>query len=365
MICVFSVFSSFSPALKQPEKNEFGAAIKQAILKLESKPGAFRPSQSLFKVYSQADGYYQNKIKRLQSGDDSLKWAKILDLMLEMNGLSKIIKNSTDAIQVIPEPRMYQSEISEIKPKAVDEWYISGTNSLKMNTVEGNKQAFLCFKKVAELSPGYKELNKKIAQAKDLSTTKVVVEDIRFYSNTLSLVPDKFYKELIFRLQYAFPYEGFVNFYSTDEENKLAINMPEFSVQLEIENFKVGPVYTTTKNFQPIAPSKKLELVNGKYVWIQDASTVTTSADQSTITVHQVNVSGTILMKIISVGQNKVLYTDHVSCQCMKEKSSTYNGSFGYQETRSPETQEYFDLLFISNIDQVLNRLSDFFDKYK
>lgn len=355
-----------STQLRLLKKHQYAELIKEANSKLDDLPDDRRAGKLLQKTYQKALIYSQEELDKIQNQNDQLKHKKMIDLMMKMDSLSDLIRKNPYALHFIPKPKIYRSEIAELKPLAVEELYAAATDAFNQKSREKAKEAFNCFYQLVWLDPDFKDVKKKITEAKNRATINVILDDVQFYLTTLNLSAEKFQKELLYRLQYEYPYLGFINFYSSDEALKSDINSPEMVIKLEIRDFRIEQNSTRQLSYSPQQPSKKLEVVGGKYTWT-DVPKENNPGDPGSngIYVYRADFSGTVSLHVFSTREDKMIYRDKVFCTYQYEKSSTSSDGGFHQLVIGPESQAFFDDLFISNIDQIVDHISAIMQKYK
>ena len=281
ILCFAMVFNSFSNGKVIEKKYDFGQIFNQLICQLNVHPENQRTKKKIQETYFQAIEYYQREIDRFLTSKDSLKWTKTLDVMQQINGLSEeIIYNSTVS-ELICAPKIYNSEITVVRQKAVAELYNAGIRSLQTGTRKSAREAYSCFVKAYQLSPTFKDVATKIQEAKNKAVLNVVVEKVAAYAENKNLISTRFYETFLNKLQSDFLNDGFINIYSFTEAKQRKIDPVDWSVRISFIDFEIGEssvfdnttsanIYGVTelKIFSPIENKDILNTrIPAQYVW--------------------------------------------------------------------------------------------------
>jgi hypothetical protein len=368
LLYLFIVFNSCSTTQSLLKKRDYAEVINETIFRLSCNAQDKRAGQLLQKAYGDALVYYQNEIDRILTSNDQFRWTKTLDVMLKTNDLADEIRYNSVASQLICEPKIYTSEIIDVRQKAVVELYEAGTDLLTRNTKEKAKDGYFYLLKAGKLDPEYKDVRMKIQEAKNRATWKVIIEPVPAHTqnNGLSFSTKSFYQTLFYKLREEFSYHEFVNFYSPEEAEKQKVENPDQIVQIEISNFEMIPHrYLASKNII-IQPSKKLELIDGKYVWINvEPVNSGPEPEQHRHEYTRLDMKSSVDLNIKSLSENKTIYKYRMSWNYFEELGYS-NFSFIDQTyiSISPDNQIFFDHFSLSLCDQVVLRLCDFFKPY-
>lgn len=351
------------------KKHNYAEVIYDATFRLSCDADNRRAGQLLKETYSQALVYYQGELDRILTSNDQFKWMKTLELMQKTNELSEEILYNSAASQLICEPKIYTSEITDVKQKASAELYDAGINSLNQNTKQKAKEAYFYLIEADKLNPDYKDVAKKILEAKERATFKVIIDSVPAHTqhNILSFSTTIFYEKMFYELRQKFPYRGFVYFYTPEEAQKQKIKNPDQIVQIEISNFEIMPYRLLATKFTIIEPSKKLELVDGKYVWKNVEKDYIPGPGQQ---VHEheytrLDMKSYVALNIKSLFESKVIYKYRMPWNYSEELGYSYSSGISQRHiSYSPDNQIFFDHFSLSLCDQVVDRLSLYFREY-
>ena len=314
LIVILYSCSSNRKLLKQLD---YTSVIRNSIERLTLDTKDFKAAATLTKTYSQASTYYQNEIDQILTGNDPFKWKKALDIMGLQNEISGQILDNSSAIRLICEPKLYTSELIPVKQKAIAELYDAGDALLNLHEHKKARQAYDLLQEAAKLESGYKEVGRKIQQAKELATTKIVVEQVTAYASNKNLFSKKFYQAMVYNLQADFLNDNFVILYTPEEAKRRKLDQPDLIVLVSFIEFQVG---------QP------------------------NDFDGA----RQINTNGVIELKVFSPLEDKDIL------------NSRFPGQYIWQNYSNKRTdlQGLFDSFSLSMCDQVVDRLSLFFSQY-
>jgi hypothetical protein len=151
------------------------------------------------------------------------------------------INRAPGAKQVIPNPMSYFSELADAKRKAAKEQYDKGMELLAINTRESAKDAYFHFREANALSPGYLDVNNKMAESKYVATLKVVVDQIPSISRYS--VSSNFFQDQIESFLRSGNTNEFVRFYNYKEAEDEQLDPPDQILRIYFDDFVVGETH--------------------------------------------------------------------------------------------------------------------------
>jgi hypothetical protein len=317
-VCFLGIGTSYAQNRKLLKNHDYSTLIRNAIEKLTLDAKDIKAAATLTRTYSEATTYYQNEIDQILTGNDPFKWKKTWDIMGLQNEISGEILDNSSAIRLICEPKRYTSELIPVKQKAVAELYEAGDYLLNLHDHKKAREAFDLLEDAAKLESGYKEVGRKIQEAKELATIKIVVEEVAAYARNKNLFSKRFYQAMLYNLQTEFVDDNFVILCTPEEAKRRRIEKPDLVVSVAFIDFQMG---------QP-------------------------SDFDGT---RQININGVIELKVFSPLENKDML------------NSRFPGQYVWQNysNRRNDLQGLFDAYSLSMCDQVVDRLSLFFRQYK
>ena len=239
LLIITFLLGACSAGQKALERGDYIQAIEKAVNRLSSNPENRKAKRVVEDGYPMAMKYYQEEIDQTLSGNDQFKWGRTLDIMNRINHLSDLIRRVPAARELVPSPKVYSSELSNATERAAEERYQAGIASMKRPTREDAKDAYYHFQVADELVPSYKDVLKRMNDAKERATIHVVIEPIPVPGKRYQLSSEFFYDEVIKRMNQNFPSSGFVAFYTSDEAANEQLRYPEMIVRLEFYDFSV------------------------------------------------------------------------------------------------------------------------------
>ncbi|MBA4410141.1 MAG: hypothetical protein C0397_12035 [Odoribacter sp.] len=357
------VFVSYSNGIGSTKKPDYARVLNQSICRLNSHPDNQRAKKKVQDIYTQALNYYQHEIDRILMSDDSFKWTKTLDVLEEINGLSDEIRYNSAASQLICEPRIYTSELTDAKEKASAELYSAGISRLNQHSKEKAKEAFHYFVEASKLNPEYKEVRKKVLEAKDLATYKVAIEPIYAYTqNGIREFSTKtFTQTLILKLREEFTANRFVFFYTSEEAKKQGFKNPDLTVFIEMSDFELSSKVIHYGGEVVPNPSHVLKLIDGKYVWEKYVGPPNNRISNLK-TRSELYMKANTVLKIGSVPDHVVVFKERIPWNYLEDVNYEFKSEVNQTKvSNSPDLQIFFDHFSLSLCDPLVYRISDFF----
>lgn len=192
-----------SSTCKSPEKlvlqGNYDAAIDKGIKKMIKGKADNEDKQLLDKSYQLANQRDNERIDYLITEGKPENWEEIYRrysvLSTRQSKMQKVLPFSIDGQNVDYPYIDYNARIVEAKSNAADYFYNRGREQMALNTKEDYRSAYSNFQKVRNYrASDYPDLDKLIADAKYLGTSRVLVEVIN--TNRLPL-PDDFYNNML------------------------------------------------------------------------------------------------------------------------------------------------------------------------
>jgi hypothetical protein len=363
------MISSCSPDRKLLKEHDYAAVIRNSIEELNRDAKDPKASNTLIQTYSQAIGYYQNEIDLMLTSNDPFRWTKTLDVMQQTNELSEEILYNSSASRLICEPKIYRDEMADITSKAAAELYQQGVNSLKQSSKEKAREAYFYFVRASQLNPKYKDVCQKIQEAKSQATLKIIIETVPVTSqnNLIGYSTETFYYALFYSLHQKFPSSGFIAFYSPEEAEKQNINNPDYSIQIEIEDFEIE-----SRNFKKEGKIPYKDNTGENYHFYQVSGQPPNirvpghppndhgSYSPDNIRTQLLMIANSVLM-INALSDNKVVLKKKIPWHCTEELNQPVSSKIGQSYLLgNSDDQLYFDHFSLSMVDKVVLIIADF-----
>ena len=240
LVIIATLLLSCSSGKKALQKGDYFSAGLKAVNRLKSSPN----NQNAIKVLK--DGYplllewEQEEMDNILTGNNTFKWEDAINLMTQQNNFANEIRRTPAARKIIPDPKMYSSELEMAFEKAAKERYNAGIFEMKLHTQESARQAYTHFVKTNQFVPDYKNVAQLLYDSKKIATVTVILETIPLNTIKYKLSSEFFYNQIYNYLNDKFQQESFVNFYSPDEAENAKLTSPDFVVRIEFYDFTVG-----------------------------------------------------------------------------------------------------------------------------
>ncbi len=246
LLALLLVLDSCSSGKKAYENGDYYSAVLKSVNRLRQKPGHKKSKETLRKSYPMALITLEKRVQHLQAANEPFKWKKILEAYNQINHMYEEISHAPGALAVVPNPRNYYKSTDDIKNKAAEESYQAGRKLLSKNTREAAKEAYFYFSDVQHFVPGYKDIDRQIAEAEFMATLKVVVEQIPV-PGRYSLSGNFFQDRIEEFLHSQYKGNNFVRFYTPQEAEKEDLRIIDQYLQIQFDDFVVGQTHISEK----------------------------------------------------------------------------------------------------------------------
>lgn len=247
---------SCNSSKKTFESGNYYGSVMQSVSKLRKSPKNKKSREVLSMAYPMAVDQFLNEVKRMESSVDQFKHGRIFDSYKMLNGMYDEIRRCPAALEVIPNPRDFYSQLKYHSKEAAEERYRAGQEALNMGTRPYAIEAYDHFVNADLYEPGYKDVKNKIEEALYHATLKVLVEQVPVPSFQAGLSAQFFQDQIE---QYLFNYHEnrFVRFYSARDQN---LQEPDQILVFQFDDFVVGQV----NNRERIIETSKDSVVLGQ-----------------------------------------------------------------------------------------------------
>ena len=239
IICLLLL--SCSSGKKAFERGDYFNATLQAVNRLRSNPNSDKALQAVKDSYPMSLSYFQGKIDYALSTNSPFKYSEVVDYYEKMNRLSDEISRCPAALNVFPKLNYYTSELAQTRKLAAEEQYQAGLENEKINTRLAWKDAYFNFQQTDRFAPGYKDVKRRMDDAKYNATLKVIVGQIAV-PRAYQLSSDFFLNQIIENLMRYRPNE-FVEYYSPEAADNARIKNPDQLLKMSFDDFVVGQIY--------------------------------------------------------------------------------------------------------------------------
>ncbi len=247
-LLVVIVLSSCSSGKKSYEHGNYYDAVITSVNRLRRNTDNKKSTETLQSAYPMAVRYYEDKANAAISSNVQFKWREVVQHYTTLQSMHDEIQRSPGALRVIPNPTNYQAKLADARQKAAEESYNAGIMALGAGDRASAKNAYYLFIKANEYAPGYRDVAKKIEEARWAATVKVAVDPIPVVAKNYALDAHYFDSKLNEFLQ-ANQTSEFIKFYKAADAQAQNIR-PDHIVQLSFEEFSIGQVYVNEKESQ-------------------------------------------------------------------------------------------------------------------
>ncbi len=375
LIVGFLFLNSCSTGRKSLQQGDYYDAITKAASRLSNDPNNRKASEVVRDGYPLAVTFYQEQIDQILTGNDPFKWKQTLGIMQTVNQMSDQIRRIPAARQLVPNPKTYTSEMTDVQNRAAQEFYDAGMDELSRNTRESAKQAFFHFQNADGLVRGYKDTQQKMLESKELATLNVVVEQIPV-NGKYEYSAQFFYDNVFQMLNQQFQEKDFVHFFSPEQADKSNLKNPDMVLQMGFYDFFIDRP-------QHFEEDKDLSRqIDEQYqVKITRDSTVTRTRQvikkgKIKIVTDQVASGGVLELKAVEFQSQKIVFTDKIPGQYTWENK--YGVFIGDEEVLDknlaaivnnkvltpPASQDMFVLFTKPIFNQLSSKLTSYFRQY-
>jgi len=237
--CLFLM--SCSSGKKAFERGDYSNATLQAVNRLRNNPNSSKALKAVKDSYPMSLNYFQGKIDYALSTNSAFKYSEAVDYYEKMSRLSDEISRCPAALNIFPKVNYYTTELEQTRKLAAEEQYQAGLVNEKLNTRLSWKEAYLNYLQTDRFTPGYRDVRRRIADAKYNATFKVIVEQIPV-PRAYQLTSDFFLQQIIENLMRYRPNE-FVAYYSPESAKKEGLKNPDQLLRMSFDDFVIGQVY--------------------------------------------------------------------------------------------------------------------------
>lgn len=185
-LLILSIFFASCGSGKNNFKTSEDNAFTQAIKKLNKSPENQELKTALASLYNEASKLHLDKIEIYKTLTEPDRFDKIIGEYEVMQQLHSIVQES-DVAKRIVQSKDYSADIVAVKEQGAMAYYDRGLSQLSEGNRKAAKAAYLDFKKVNKLVPGFRDVKLQMAEAYESSIINVVINQIRtnrFYYNT-------------------------------------------------------------------------------------------------------------------------------------------------------------------------------------
>ena len=240
-LCLLTIIATAcSTGSTSYKHGDYYKACLESIDRLRSNPKSDKSQSVLVNSYPLALKTAQREIDNALIANQPDKYDVVVYQYEKMNQLADQIFNCPKALELIPKPTEYVSELSKAKQMASDQAYESGSKALTVGTLDQARVAYQYFQNVNRYVPGYKDVLNKMSDARYYATLRVIVQ--KPYTNAnFQYSADFFYNNLLLEIRKN-AQNRFVRYYTPEEAHKENMKNPHQYIVLNFEDFSVGNI---------------------------------------------------------------------------------------------------------------------------
>jgi len=297
---VFAVVSCSSSS-KLYNSGKYDQAVTKAVAKLRSSPDHVESQHILVQSYPLAVQNALRNINNALQSNNVTKYDIVINQYEQLNRLANDIYSCPKAIELIPSPQEFTSELQQTKDIAAKHYYDQGVKALKERTIEQAKAAHQYFVKANLYVNGYRDVLAKIDEALYAATMHVIVEAPPM-PERYQVSADFFYSNLVTEMNKT-NQKQYVVFYTPEEAKNSRLKNPNQYVMLDFIDFTVGNI-RESKSTQEVKRDSVLIPVeiNGR-----KTNAYTTVKANFTTFKREVISAGKLRVRIMDAANNRVI----------------------------------------------------------
>lgn len=298
------IAASCSSGKKQFEKGNYREAVHKAIKRLQNSAHNQKALTTLAQAYPMTIKYYQGQIARKMNSGDPHKWEWAVAHYQDLNHAYQAIRRSPAALRLIPDPRPFYRELEEAQLRVAELRYQWGVEALEQQTKPQARLAYEHFKVAREMVPDFRDVDQKMALARDRGTVKVLVDMVALPDGDYPLNAD-FFQESLHRSLAEYERGRFVDF-STYGDPREESHQWDHIIKVRFEDLVMG--HTHTKHRQKEV-SKDSVLI-GSVVMDDGTEKEVYNTVYATLNLYKKEVisQGLVSMQVIDAGTGGILH---------------------------------------------------------
>ena len=245
LIAFILILTGCGSSKKNLEKGNYDAAIDKAVRQLRRDPNDEKQAAILEKSYRIANEQDNERIRFLKMENKPSNWDEIYLISKRMSDRQALVRTVTPLTisgKTVDFPYVdYMPEMVAAKRKSADYYFVHGTELMKNGLKESYRQAFEEFVRAKEYVGDYEGVDNKIAEAKYLGTSRVLVS-IR--NRSVINFPAEFEQELL-ALDLPRLNSQWVEYHTQNLDPNLSY---DYMVDINIRNVIVSPDQTLQRD---------------------------------------------------------------------------------------------------------------------
>lgn len=226
------------------ERGDYETATSKAIERLRDNGDNDKARQTLSQAYPLTLDLYLNTITDLQAKALPFHWEEVAAQYHKINALDDELRRCPACIEVLGTTiRSFAREEADALQNAADERYNAGVMALEYRDRENARKAYDHFARIRQLMPnGFRDVEDKLRESKDLATLRVLVEPIPVLGTRQTEVSQEYFQNKVYEFLRGERISEFVRFYTPDEARTTGLQGPDHIVKMQFDQFNVGNV---------------------------------------------------------------------------------------------------------------------------
>ena len=308
-VFVFAVVSCSSPA-KLFKSGKYEQAVTESVRKLRSSPNKRKHQDVLLQAYPMAVQMAMRDVNNALQSNSISRYDVVINRYERLNRLAREIYTCPKAIQLIPAPQEFHTELTQTKTTAAEHYYSLGVKALSERTVQQARNAHQYFVKANGYVRGYRDVVSKIDEALFAAMLHVIVQAPKT-PDRFQISADFFYSNLVTEMNKT-NQKKYVQFYTPQVAQNDGMNDPHQLIALDFIDFTVGNIRESKSSKDVKRDSVPIEVdINGR----KSTAYITAKANFTTFK-----------REIISAGKLRVQVIDAANKRVVEQR--TFEGSY-------------------------------------
>jgi len=300
--------SSCSSGKTAYQRGDYYKACMESIDRLRSNPNSRKAQTVLVEAYPLLQKTAQREIDNALLANGSDKYDVVVFQYEKLNQLANSIFNCPKALELVPKPAEYISEMANAKQMAAENAYNLGVAALNAGTLEQAKVAWQYFQNANRYVAGYKDALNKIEESRYYATLRVIVQ--KPYTNAnFQYSADFFYNNLMTEIRQS-SQNRFIRYYTQEEVRQENMKNPHQYIVLNFEDFSVGNIRESSNTADLKRDSVIVGTVKVDGKTYNSYNTVT--AKMTTLR-REISSGGVLSLRIIDAQSNQELQRKNLS----------------------------------------------------
>lgn len=235
-------------------RGNYEEAVRRSIDRLRSSPNNNNARETLAQAYPRTVEWHTDQINQFKNSRVPFSQERVFESFRMLNNLANEIRRCPACMEVVGSPFAFIEEERLSGLAAAEERYQAGEIALiRKDDKRMAREAFEHFARCEEIVPDYKDVRRKIDEARFYATWKVVVEQIPVNSRLYELSNEFFYNQINEFLISNRRLNPFVRFYTPQEAMQENLRNPDHIIRMQFDDFVVGQTLITSNTEEVVS----------------------------------------------------------------------------------------------------------------